>query len=153
IFFSVVVRKARDAIILSYLFIPAYMTAAQLSWLLLGSTTANVLSFTPLGNWTGSVTVGDLVGWFNAGNPIYALGELVAGMRGASVDAVLPGVLARYAGFHVLVALVCSTWAVLRMRSIALRDFEDKPRRAWAGVRVQTRPEVSDRPMVWKEFW
>jgi ABC-2 family transporter protein len=67
-------------------------------------------------------------------------------------------VLGGYAAFHALVGTVCLIWAILRLRTLALRDeVRGGSRKRKGGVRVSvgagTRRPVGRYPMVWKEVF
>jgi ABC-type transport system involved in multi-copper enzyme maturation permease subunit len=144
---SVLVRKPRDAIILPYLFVPAYWTVSGLSLLLIVS--PEWAAFPSTADWTSPVTLRDVVEWLNAGNTVYALTKLAEAAGTTPLDQVLPGMLGRYAVFHGLFGLVCCTWAVLRLRSVALRE-SSRPARRRARRRLWDAP-IGQWPMVWKE--
>jgi ABC-type transport system involved in multi-copper enzyme maturation permease subunit len=60
-------------------------------------------------------------------------------------------VLQRYALFHGGVALVGVTWAVLRLRALALAQAAGPRRGLLKPLRAPRRPPVGERPMLWKE--
>src|SRR5437660_1218213 len=59
--------------------------------------------------------------------------------------------LRKYAVFHGLVAAGSLTWAVLRLRGVALLQAAG-PRRATRPRTAAKRPPVGGRPMLWKEL-
>src|SRR5579885_2196227 len=149
---SVVVRKPRDAIILSYLSVVGYAAVCVLSLTLLLPPGWATFTFTP--PWLGSIMVRDVVEWVNAGNIVRQVWTLFDFVRGGpALDDVLPGVLFRYCVFHGAVGLVCSTWAVLRLRAIVLKETYGKEKKAPVAVRLFGRPPVGSLPMVWKEVF
>jgi ABC-type transport system involved in multi-copper enzyme maturation permease subunit len=155
ILFSVLVRRGRDAILLTYLCIVAYYivyilikVASALPW--------SWQTWPSAGAWQSPVTLGDLTNWFNAGNIIEAVFLRLDYMGfggGSAINDALLDVLREYVVFHGLVALICIIWAVLRLRAIALKEAYSKPHVARLGVRLIGRPEVGLRPMVWKEIF
>jgi ABC-type Na+ efflux pump permease subunit len=152
ILFSVVVRKSRDAIILAYLSVFAYFTL----WVLTLLIPAAWLTFPSVGSWNSPVTLGDLVHWYNAGNILEAVFNRLgfARSRGAStLNEVLPGVLTDYVVFHAVIVLICASWAVLRLRAIALKETYGKQQKSTIAVRLLGRPAVGRRPMIWKELF
>ena len=64
----------------------------------------------------------------------------------------LPAALGDYALFHGCVALLCTGWAVVRLRALAIKQSygtAQKVRRRWRGW---SRPAIGNRPMLWKEL-
>jgi ABC-type transport system involved in multi-copper enzyme maturation permease subunit len=153
LFNSVLTRRSRDAIAITYLEAAAYLLLSGASWLLVSTSVG----------WSGQVlfegrdstwTVDDLVQGVSAGNPIALVSQLVAALgRGGHVPDVLPVLLRNYLIFHALVGVICATWAVVRLRVLALSHAQgDTPRarrRRWAWFR----PKVGTRPMLWKELF
>jgi ABC-type transport system involved in multi-copper enzyme maturation permease subunit len=148
IFYSVLLRRARDAIILTYLTAPAYLTLGGLSFLLL--VPAGWANFPSTAGWQSPITLKDVVEWFNAGNLVYAFMQVGLAYGTGTLGTALAGILGRYALFHGLVVLGCCAGAVLRVRRVALADQVVR-RRKGAAVR-RRRPPVGRRPMVWKEL-
>jgi ABC-type transport system involved in multi-copper enzyme maturation permease subunit len=146
---SVLLRRARDAIVLTYLATAAYVTvSAGCRWVFLFPTAANFrLTWGPL-----DVTLGDLVDLFGAGNlpvAIFQLGR--AWDRGRGLPDILPEMLRNYAAFHIAACLACASWACLRMRAVALKQSYGKSQRPGLWLRIFGRPRVGGRPMLWKE--
>jgi ABC-type transport system involved in multi-copper enzyme maturation permease subunit len=138
---SVYARRARDAVLLTYLVVAAY----GILCMLIGA----------LGSWAppsgaAARALRAAVRAFQAGNPFYALAAL--DQPGLRVDQTLPGVLAGYALFHGTLALVTVAAAVAVVRRVALREASvpgpRRPPRVWG-----RRHPIGDRPMVWKEVW
>ena len=148
---SVLLRKARDAVVVTYLAALAYLSLSALSIMLLipGLGIASI----DLSLGRALVTVQDLVDWFNAGNPLGIL--ILEDMKGGMVSPQdsLPGLLRNYAVFHGLVIVGCSLWAVLCLRPVALKQTYGKAQKASLVNRLFGRPEVGNRPMVWKEVF
>jgi ABC-type transport system involved in multi-copper enzyme maturation permease subunit len=135
---SVYVRKPRDAIILTYLGVAAYLGVTSL---------ANQALF---GLGLGKGLLADVV---NSGNllSIFArLREAVA--AGTDLATEIPGLLRNYALFHGSVALACIVWAVLRVRAVALRQNLQRARASAIPGRWG-RPRVGRLPMIWKELF
>jgi ABC-type transport system involved in multi-copper enzyme maturation permease subunit len=141
---SVLFRKSRDAIVLAYLAILAYFIAAGLALLLHGTPLA---AFPSTAGWQSPVTVGDLVDWFNSGNPFFALSRVFRTFATGTLDAELPVILGGYLLFHSLAALGCCAAAVLLVRRRALREGSGRR----DAVRPRSVPPVTDQPMLWKE--
>jgi ABC-type transport system involved in multi-copper enzyme maturation permease subunit len=146
--FSVLVRKGRDAILLTYLCVLAYI----IGWAMQLAVPPSWLSFPGA---VSPVTLQDVLGWYNAGNIIHAINSLgdFSFRSGRSLNDLLPEVLRNYLIFHCLLALVCATWAVLRLRAIALKETYGKAQKLRLGVRLFGRPAVGHRPMLWKEVF
>ena len=66
----------------------------------------------------------------------------------------MPGVLRDYALFHALVAFICCTVAIVRLRAVFLREVSGPRRkRKRTSSRWRCRPSVGNRPMLWKEMF
>lgn len=147
---SVLRRRARDAIILTYLAAIGYLVATGATQLL-----KVTIGFYYGGLYWAGIDWGTVFDWFHAGNPIfgvYAIGMTVE--RGGPLDIVIADELKRYAIFHGIVALVSITWAVMRLRAVALGAaavIAVKRRRFVAKIR-RRRP-IGLKPMNWKELW
>jgi ABC-type transport system involved in multi-copper enzyme maturation permease subunit len=148
---SVYAKKPRDAIVLTYLAVAAYLGLSSLSLILLNYPVASV-ALTP---GSGPVTVEDVIEAFNAGNIPYVLfGKLLTAWgSGKALADILPGLLGRYAAFHGLVAVVCAVWAVLRLRGVALRQMYGRAQKGSLAARFWIRPRVGGQPMLWKEVF
>ncbi|HZZ81205.1 MAG TPA: ABC transporter permease subunit [Gemmataceae bacterium] len=154
IFFSTLLKKPRDAISMTYLFLLAYGTTASLGL----AFSSSPLLQTPI--WFGDdpPTLRDVVFVANTGNPINAIAEVVTAMNNgvnragvrSNLAAELPGILSRYAWFHLGLCAGCITWSILRVRAIALKQ---SPAGTTQSARFldQLRPGVGPFPMLWKE--
>jgi ABC-type transport system involved in multi-copper enzyme maturation permease subunit len=152
IFCSVLAKKPRDAITVTYLAAAAYLILSGVSWLLLVPPLA-AGNFPSTSTWTSPVTVRDLVEWFNAGNIVAVLVQLFGNVRGKRLDELLPTLLRNYLIFHGLVAALFSTWAVLRLRVVALKQTSGKTRKgSWRSF-LGLRPRVGNEPILWKEIF
>ena len=149
IFASVVSKRARDAIVLTYLMAVGYTVLTLVLQALLvypwATSPANFLGYT--------VTTADAIDVVSSGNLILALREVTFAsvMAGGPVRAVLTQVLAGYATFHGVVIALCVGYAVWRLRATALRESYGTTRRARKGRRAAPRPDVGESPVVWKE--
>lgn len=149
---SVVSRKTRDAIAVTYLIGVAYLALSGMSWLLL-IPGLGIASFPATIGWNSPVTVEDLVTLFNKGNPV-AVVILIANQveSGTHLEDILPAALRDFILFHGLLALLTSTSAVLLLRRHATPD-QNAPRAVRSRApRVRRRRPVSDHPMLWKEI-
>jgi ABC-type transport system involved in multi-copper enzyme maturation permease subunit len=161
---SVQRRRARDAIILTYLLAAGYVAVASLSlavpplWLTYFREAqrapvkddAIARASTP----PYFTEVETAVDWLNAGNPFYGLGRIIRAVdSGGKVTDVLPELLENYAVFHLLFTAGCVTFAVWRLRPVALAQAgaAARKRRRRFQLRRSRRPPVGRRPMLWKE--
>lgn len=146
---SVLVPRARDAIVLTYLGAVAYLALSAFCRV--------ALLYAPLANFAltpgqNAVTVTDLVEWLSAGNLPVALYKLISSWdRGRGLGDIFPELLRNYALFHGLVMAFCCTAAVLRLRAAALKQSYGKQQRPPLFVRLFGRPRVGHWPMLWKE--
>ena len=117
ILFSTLLKKPRDAISVTYLFLLAYGSIATTALVIPGG-----WMLTPIWFGENPPTVRDAVLVANAGNPITAIGDVIraigGGNRGARTNlaAELPGILTRYTWFHLALSAFCITWSILRVR-------------------------------------
>jgi ABC-type transport system involved in multi-copper enzyme maturation permease subunit len=149
---SVLCRRARDAIVLTYLMAVAYVGLSGLSWLLTVPTGWATFPSTP--TWASPVTVEDVVKAFNAGNIVATLIRLSADLAPPStqsIDVVVPAYLRNYALFHGAIAVLGPLWAVLRLRAIALKETAEPARRRPRVLRLRRRARLGNQPMIWKE--
>jgi ABC-type transport system involved in multi-copper enzyme maturation permease subunit len=150
---SVWARRPRDAIAFTYLLAAAYLILSGMSWLLLVPS-LGLAQLPSTQSWASPVTVEDLVKWFNAGNPVSAFVLLSEAIdSGGRLDDLLPVQLWEYVLFNGLVALVCTTWAVLRMRPVALRQLQGPANGKVRRRRHWHRPRPGNQPMLWKELF
>src|SRR5262245_12653054 len=116
---SVYSRKTRNAIVLTYLTMVAYLAVSGVAkiTLTLNPSVAGIA----LGFGEDPLTVQDAVDAFSVANPFVTLArlEMFLMSQGALAD-YLPELLSEYAVFYGLMTLICTTWAVLRMRPAAL---------------------------------
>jgi ABC-type transport system involved in multi-copper enzyme maturation permease subunit len=130
---SVMCRRARDAIVMTYLMALAYGLIATGAWVVIMISTAGgwwpeLANFPSYGSFVSPVTLKDLVDWLNAGNIIVAIFRLGRGASATAVfDQELPAVLGGYSLFHAIAGTVCLLWAILRLRVLGLRDDSRRP--------------------------
>jgi ABC-type transport system involved in multi-copper enzyme maturation permease subunit len=144
---SVYARRARDAILYTYLVAAGYLLLSGLAPLYAAWVPAVYVS---LGSTT--ITAGEVIDWFSTGN---LLTHFINLARSAAMGMLPLGILwshvADYAVFHGLASLVCVTWSVTRLRAVFLKQASGatvRPTRRW---RRRRRP-VGSWPMVWKEL-
>jgi ABC-type transport system involved in multi-copper enzyme maturation permease subunit len=164
ILLSVQRRRARDAIILTYLAAAGYTAIASASLaippLLAEYRRASrqvVPNAVPPTDALDDAWVKTTVDWINAGNPFWGVGQIIYAIdtNGRPTVEVLQEVLEEYAIFHGLFAAVCVTWAVVRLRPIALAQSGSAPtkkKQRFERFRIP-RPAVGSLPMLWKEIW
>jgi ABC-type transport system involved in multi-copper enzyme maturation permease subunit len=149
---SVLTKRARDAIALTYLMAAAYLIVSGMSWMLL-SPNLGLADFPSTPEWKSPVTVEDVVEVFSAGNLVSLVIRLVVAVeQGKPIASTLPGLLRDYTVFQGLLAIVCTGWAVLRLRSVAIRQ-STSPTRRGGRRRLLLRPRIGGRPMLWKEVF
>jgi ABC-type transport system involved in multi-copper enzyme maturation permease subunit len=156
ILLSTLFKKPRDSISLTYLLLIAYAALACFTLALRG---ANFMT-TPIWFGESPPTLNDAADVLNAGNPIIGLADITFAIGGmgrlgagrTSLAAVLPGIIRRYAWFHLTLSTICIIWSIIRIRAIALKQTT-------AGTTVElrwwqrVRPSVGNFPMIWKEFF
>ncbi len=151
-FASVLCRRARDAIVLTFLMAFAYLALSGMSWLLTVPTGWSAFPSTP--TWTSPITIEDLVKGFNSGNIVAALIQLSSDMdKGMALDELLPGYLRSYALFQGAIAVLGPLWAVLRLRARALKETAEPAKRRRRGLRLWRRARLGEQPMLWKELF
>lgn len=160
IFNSVYARKARDAILITYLIEVSYLVIASVAYGLVSSFAwlAALPSFDFVSegvrySWTSPITLEDVTNWLNAGNLPLVLIELTEDWdRGTPLADTLPRLLGGYALFHGIVTLVCVLWSIARVRRVALRQSYGRVHKLSLGARLGGRPRVGRLPMLWKEI-
>jgi ABC-type Na+ efflux pump permease subunit len=149
---SAVTKRPRDAIALTYLGAAAYLILSAASWALLIPTGFSTATWTL--PWLGPVTVKDFAHTVSVGNIVAVCFQLAYEVStGKNIADSLPAILRDYALFHGLVALVCTGWAVLRLRALALKQSYGKVQKLPWQTRWWGRPGVGARPMLWKEVF
>jgi ABC-type transport system involved in multi-copper enzyme maturation permease subunit len=169
---SVLSRKARDAIALTYLAAVAYVVVSGVIY---------VLSLSPYAMSSPLEIFGYRIAWSDAtypliaGNPFFMV-PMVIERRMTSTSMDLFTALRHFALFHMVFIAVLVSWAGLRLRSIALQQTFGGTRQSllrWLvsrrsgqkkgkGTPVQrgrvavvksSRPSVGDSPILWKEVF
>jgi ABC-type transport system involved in multi-copper enzyme maturation permease subunit len=147
---SVYAQKPRNAIVLTYLTMAAYLAVSGI--LSLAPFAVPRLTGLALTRGEDPIIVQDLVAWISIANPFVILPKVSGVLSGRSALAdVVPNLLRDYAVFHGVVTVVCTGWAVLRLRGVALKQTRGRRKKlAWNAGRRE-RPYTGDQPMVWKE--
>jgi ABC-type transport system involved in multi-copper enzyme maturation permease subunit len=148
-------RKARDAIITSFIIVIAYEAVCQFLWMTVMFASAPGGRATPLGQAiTWFAPYFDIFRW---GEPIRTLGEVNSALNvPGNAGPALLNILMEYAAFHLSVFVLGVAYAVWRLRKIALRQAgggDGKPRRKGKGRKSRRPPVSGRRPMTWKEVW
>ena len=150
IYQSVRARKARDAIVSTYLFLLAYFGLTALASVLLSY---KAVAAYPLFVWPKQITVGFLVRVINSGNIFFVREKLnEAASAGTHLSTIVPGIFIRYAFFHILVALAFGALAVWQLRRLALHEALPAPKRSTHRWRPERWLRPGDYPMLWKEL-
>lgn len=140
---SVLMKRPRDAIALTYLYLISCIGLGTVGFAFQKSPVSTYLDF-PIFFGDPAPTFSDLITVLNSGNILVAI--IKVGISGSSAA---PALAEEYCLFHGVLAVVSLTWAVLRLRAIALRQaFAAVPK---AGARHKVRPPVGELPMLWKE--
>ncbi len=144
---SVQRRRGRDAVIVTYAVAFGYLCVCQLLWVL---SEASLRSREP---WVISLMACvrpciDCLRWGDPTRAVYELGNAFS--SGSEQGYVILAIFQQFAIFHGLVFVLGVSYAVWRIRKIALAQASsgDGPRKAKQDRMPRT---VSNRPMVWKE--
>jgi hypothetical protein len=111
-------------------------------------------NFPSLSGRASPVTLGDLVEWFGAGNPLIALYRAASQASGGrKFEDVLAEVLGRYAAFHLLLAVGCCVLSVTALRRKAADLDGAPPVKPRLERYLPRRPPVGNRPVLWREVY
>jgi ABC-type transport system involved in multi-copper enzyme maturation permease subunit len=147
---SVYARKVRNAILLTYLTMAAYLAVSCTAKFLL--LVDPRLGGYALGFWEDPPTVQGLVDAFSVANPLVTWARFVMALQSqSSLSDFLIEVLGEYAAFFGVVTLGCTTLAVLRLRPVSLRQTFGSTKPVGRKVHRKAAPYRGVRPMVWKE--
>jgi ABC-type transport system involved in multi-copper enzyme maturation permease subunit len=148
IYYSTVMRKPRDAIVLTYLTAGAYLIVTTIAPFYL---LAFPRMYGPVTLLDWEVPVETIAIWLGAGNPIFAVGQVV-GFGAPAED-----VGKKYSLTYAIIIIVFLGFSILRLRSIALHQ-------SYGGVAVRgskkqkekkamARPTCGADPVFWKEVF
>jgi ABC-type transport system involved in multi-copper enzyme maturation permease subunit len=145
--YSVLLRRPRDAIALTYLCCIAYIATGGLA-LSLQKTNWWLLQ---LPVWFGSdpPTLYALTTLVNAGNPLALIIETMLSGRAGGLATRLPELLRDYATFHLLLTVGCLGLSIGRLRVVGLRQTVGREIKAKDARRA--RAPIGALPMIWKE--
>jgi ABC-type transport system involved in multi-copper enzyme maturation permease subunit len=141
---SVINRRPRDAIAMSYFFVFGYLILSGVSWMFKNPFWAPA--------WVNLDTLEKYLYVGSAGNPIAM--AVLAGEQleaGHPVDLLLTKYLRDFALFELSIALVCCIASVLLLRVCALRPTVARER-TWLRIRWP-RPRAFDHSLLWKEIF
>lgn len=141
-------RKARDAVVASFIYFLAYFAACILLWLAVTAAQFSSQAWVvQAAQWAAPAV--EVFGW---GGPVYVYQQMQKVAATTAAGDVLKETVLRFGGFHLTVCLAGLTYAVTRLRAVA-RAQSGGPGKG-KRVRVKRRPPVSARhPMRWKEVW
>jgi ABC-type transport system involved in multi-copper enzyme maturation permease subunit len=153
LFNSVLTKKPRDAIALTYLMAGAYLIVSGASWILLNPRWG-LAKWPSTTTWSSPVTLEDVVIGFSSGNPVAVVVRIIFELeRGKAVTASLPGILSAYALCHGILMVLLVGWAVLRLRALALKQSYGETQKVSLKTRLLPRPRLKTNPMLWKEVF
>jgi ABC-type transport system involved in multi-copper enzyme maturation permease subunit len=144
---SVLARRTRDALFLVYLLLIGYLGVTVLAHIQLNNGAGN--RFPSTANWESPLTLEDVLLWIRAGNPMFAVMNVMSN-KGLDEDALVRA-LGSYASLHGLLAVVCVAASIALLRRASLK-VESAPR-APMTARPSWRPGPGQWPMIWKEVW
>ncbi len=152
IWMSVLCKRPRDAIALTYLAAIAYVVLSTLLYAF-SRAPGGLLPNWPVWFGANPPTVVDLVDLFNRGNLLVIFIELTQAMSLGLLATKIPQLLGSYALFTGVVAGLCISWAVLRLRALALEQAQNKEETPGRGQRTWHYPAIGANPMLWKEIF
>ncbi len=146
--YSVLLRKPRDAIGMTYLFIIAYFALATTGFFM------QMASYWLMGVsiWFGAdgPTLGSISTIVNYGNPLALIFKVGSAGGAGALATTLPTLLFDYAVFHLVLSAICLVWSILALRRVGLMQTVGrviKPAEAH-----RDRPPVGELPVLWKEL-
>jgi ABC-type transport system involved in multi-copper enzyme maturation permease subunit len=148
--YSVLMRRPRDAIGLTYLFGIAYLAGATTLYVFHRMPSSPAWMNTPLWFGASPPTVRDLTIVLNAGNPLILMVEVKEAGRAGTLATTLPTLLRNYATFQLVLSGLCLGFSILRLRPVGLKQTVGREIKSRDSRR--SRPPVGEMPMVWKEL-
>jgi ABC-type transport system involved in multi-copper enzyme maturation permease subunit len=134
---SVHARKARDAVLITYLLLVVFLVVSLL---------CRFVQRDAVLGWSWPA-------WLADGNILIVLYQVRAGWdRDTFRDTTLPALLLHYGVFHGVLTLLCVTVAVLRLRRAAWPRSGPAPK-SWLGRLRLPRLLPAQYPMLWKELF
>ncbi len=160
VYFSVTLRRPRDAIALTYVALIGYFAGSAAlglfgKYLVFTAGRAGAIDYDLFGYPVDMVAFakGAAKGadWLAAGNPIYVIPAVMEQLfRGGNVASAVTQGLAEFVLFWSVVFVALMTYSVARLRSIALRQTYGTPQKLKGRA---ARPAVGDDAMAWKEVF
>ena len=150
ILLSVFARRARDAILLVYLILIAYLGLSFVLYLVLSHP---LMASKPIVSWLPTLTLGKLSRGFGAGNVLVARSLVLEGLaKGATIHAIVWRLFFRYVVFHALVTIASVTVAAWKVREkvlVELRPAQPTTKTIFPKGRLF---DIGTRPLIWKEL-
>jgi ABC-type transport system involved in multi-copper enzyme maturation permease subunit len=146
---SVYARKTRTALVLVYLAVVVYLILSCAAMFLYPVIPPFVCNLGPV-----TLSGAGLLDTFTAGNPFLQMIGLARDFAGGG--GVAQSVVARfqdYAFFHGLTGVICTAWAIIRLRAVFFHQADHTPPASARRPRWLRRPRVGDQPMIWKEVF
>jgi ABC-type transport system involved in multi-copper enzyme maturation permease subunit len=147
---SVYTSKSRNAILMTYIAVAAYLALG----FALENARVAIFSPGPSPPQGWDFVVDKAIRIFNAGNLPLSLSELSSTwILGQSVGGIMLRLLGRFALFHTGLFLVCIGWSIWRLRVLALAQGQKTGQRLKNRSRRAIMPRMGRWPMVWKELF
>jgi ABC-type transport system involved in multi-copper enzyme maturation permease subunit len=150
ILFSTLMRRSRDAIVITCIAIFAYHILSGSLYLL--------LQLNSLRSWSmvisdRVITAEQLIDFANGGNLITQVVHVIKAMEfgGQDIGTILRSLLEDYTLFHLTATVVCLVWAMARLRPVAKAQMTGGVTRK--GRTARAHPEIGHWPMIWKEVF
>lgn len=144
---SVHSRRFHQGIARTYLVAFGYLALTTGAKLLL---TPRISRLPSTSKWTWSIEV---VNWLCAGNIVTAAMDLKKALSsGTPLHALLPSALGHYACFHLLAPASCTGLAILRLRTVAVKEMAGTSRAMAQPLPRWPWFQMGTWPMLWKEI-
>jgi ABC-type transport system involved in multi-copper enzyme maturation permease subunit len=146
---SVYCRRSHLAIILTLLQVAAYLVICLIVSRLVIGTGIGVRPIPGL----GGLSLSSAFAWLDAGNPLSLLLDLASdAMSGLPIGMSFAMRLGGYALFHSFLALICVSWASVRLREVFRKQVYERDPSSRHGERIKRSRHVGRWPMIWKEL-
>jgi ABC-type transport system involved in multi-copper enzyme maturation permease subunit len=144
-------RRSRDAIVVCYGLLLLYLFLSLVLALVMKGLSMGGWTTVPLGSWSFDLSV--VSDWLATGNAMWMVPTATNWGREFEPD-VIVSLLGRYAAFWGVASVVSIGWAVTRLRRVTLAHQYGVTRSKRSVAHVsRTRPEMGDRPLVWREVF
>jgi ABC-type transport system involved in multi-copper enzyme maturation permease subunit len=143
IFCSVICKRPRDAVALSYLAVLLYYGVAV---------ALTVAKYT-LPSIAGSAFFLEFYDLYNTGNLVAFMGKVLEAASAGTLATNLPILVRDYAIFHGLIAVISAMLAVVWVRRVGLAQTQEKATKTRRRLRLWSKPRVGLNPMLWKELY